>query len=136
MAGTVPSTVPARPLGPYLAALAAGGVVPILVVATLAEFDFADSHPMVFAAAVSAAIALAFGLKWPQGTWKWGLWVSGGFGVLLILAFIGLFRIGRLDAHPLVEALGVTLAGCAGGEVGSRLTSWRLSRVASAESET
>lgn len=105
----------------YFAALAAAALVPLAVFGVLAELDCADENPILFAGAVSCILALAFGLKWPYKAWRWGLWVSGGFGLLLVLAFIGLFRAGRVDVQPLLEALAVMLSACAAGAVGGRV---------------
>lgn len=105
----------------YSAASAAAVLVPAVVFGALAQFDFADGHPILFAGTLSCVLALGFGLKWPHKAWRWGVWVSSGFGLILLLAFIGLLRAGRTDAGPLMDALAVVLAACAAAAVGGRV---------------
>jgi peptidoglycan/LPS O-acetylase OafA/YrhL len=126
-----PRDIKRKKLRVYLAALAAAGIVPITVFGILAQFNFADNHSAVLAVAVSALLAFAFGFRWPNRGWRWGVWVAGGFALLLILAFVGLYNLGRYEAGPLLEALGVTVAACAAAEAGSRLALLRTSRASS-----
>lgn len=116
----------------YVLGLAATALVPAVVFGTLAQFNLADQHPMLLAGIVSCALALAFGLKWPHKAWRWGLWVSGGLGLVLVLAFIGLLGAGRVDVQPLLEASALMFSACLAGGVGGRAVLRRDSRTSTA----
>jgi hypothetical protein len=115
------------PPGAYLAATIAALLVPSAVLGILSELDVVDDFPMLFAAALTTVVALAFGIRWGGG-WRWGLWISSGLTVLLTLAFVGLSEIGRAEIHPLGQALGITLTACVAAQAGSRLRDWWLAR--------
>ena len=110
--------MPQTSIQSYLAASAAALIAPALVVGVLAQFDFADQHPVLLACTVVATMAGGLTLKWPVRPWRWGLWTSLGFWVLLGLVCLGYMKIGRHAWRPLADAVVVTGGACLGAGLG------------------
>ena len=113
--------MPQTSIQSYLAASAAAVVAPTLVVGVLAQYNFADQHPVLLACIVVGTMAGAVTLKWPVRPWRWGVWISLGFWALFGLVGLGYMKIGRHPWRPLADAVVVTGGACLGAALGGLL---------------
>lgn len=69
--------------------------------------------------AATALASMLFALKWPQRSWRWGLWLSCGFWVFFLAIFIAYLSIGHFDWALPLRAASVVAAGVVGASAGT-----------------
>ena len=100
-----------------LAALLAFGVFCFASV----RLPLANSFPLATAGALCVPLSAALALRWPSGSWRWGVWVSGAFWIFLALVFVSFLFDSGLEWRPAVDAAVLVALSCAGAAAAARL---------------
>ncbi|HEX7120080.1 MAG TPA: hypothetical protein VF212_14900 [Longimicrobiales bacterium] len=87
-----------------------------------AMFAFVDAAVMTLFVAF-AVLSGIFGVVWPNGSWRWGLWTSAP---LVLTVLLGVVLEGTPRPVDGLVLFGVPLFGGAGGSAGARLGARRI----------
>lgn len=92
----------------------------IVIVAFLAT---GPSPPMswLIPALACAVLALVFALRWPEGSWRWGVWLSSGFWVFFLVVFVSYLLTSTVDWKTPLRAVAVLLPAIAAALLGAAL---------------
>jgi hypothetical protein len=67
-------------------------------------------------------MATIFALVWPSHSWRWGVWLSGGFWLYFSFVFLAYLLNGSFEWLPALYALGVLIPACIAGLIGQKLS--------------
>jgi hypothetical protein len=105
----------------YVIALGSGWMCFLVFCLSSLRLALVNSYPLFFAVALCAPAAAVVALKWPAGSWRWGLWVSSGFWLFLGTVFASFLAQSQLEWMPAAEAVGVAASSCLAAALGARL---------------
>jgi hypothetical protein len=106
----------------YFIVVCTGFLALALFFLTLFKFEIRGSYPAILASGVCFVLGAVAAYIWPNGSWRWGLWVSCGFWLFFGFVFISFLLKNELEWHPAMEAVSVVGLACAGGWLGRRLS--------------
>lgn len=108
-------------LGAFLAVIGSFGALGLILVGLL-RFELPLSMGVALPPLAALILAALLTLRWPSGSWKWGLWASSGIWLYFGSVFIALWVNGEIDVVPLVEVVASPLCGCLGALLVLRLS--------------
>ncbi len=114
---------------PYALALITGAAITPLAVLLSLQFI-----PFLSAAVLYAVLGFSFGVSWPKPSWQWGIWVTLGTPIALLLVIV---VISLVQPSPMQTAMSLLsssfvwitalfgylpgiLGGCVGGYAGAQ----------------
>lgn len=112
----------ASPKYSYAVALCVAFLALTLFFFTLLRIEIRGSSPAILASGVCFVLSALIAYIWPNGSWRWGLWVSCGFWLFFGFVFISFLLKNELEWHPAVEAVVVAAFACLGGLLGRWLS--------------
>lgn len=72
--------------------------------------------------------SFAFALRWPAGSWRWGVWLSFGFWAFFVAVFFSYLLEGTLDCTAPARAALVLAASVVAAVLGAKLRRGRAMR--------
>lgn len=91
------------------------------VVVMFLQFGPSPAGTWIVPAAACAIASLAFALKWPAESWRWGIWLSSGFWIFFLSVFVAYLSVGTFDWLTVLRALSVLAAGIPAAALGEIL---------------
>jgi hypothetical protein len=105
----------------YLFALCVSFAMAGIVTVVFLQIGPSPSMAFVVPLLASGLGALAFAIKWPNESWRWGIWLSCGFWAFFLAVFVSYLSVGTLDWLTPVRAASVVAAGVIGAALGRKL---------------
>ena len=105
----------------YFAAMGFSFILAAAVIVAFLQIGPPPTTTYVVPPIVCAVAALLFALKWPRGSWRWGIVSSCGFWVFFVIVFLSYLSVSQHDWLSAIRALSVLLAGMAGAGFGTYL---------------
>lgn len=105
----------------YISAFGLSFVLAGIVIVAFLQIGPTPSTTYVVPPLVCGLAALFFALKWPQGSWRWGVILSCGLWAFFVVVFLSYLSVGQLDWLSGVRALSVLMVGMVGSASGTYL---------------
>ena len=105
----------------YVSAFGLSFVLAGIVIVAFLQIGPTPSTTYVVPPLLCGLAALFFALKWPRGSWRWGVVLSCGLWAFFVIVFLSYLSVGQLDWLSAVRALSVLLAGMVGSASGTYL---------------
>jgi hypothetical protein len=106
----------------HFAAAACGLLTFLLTMIVLLAFPAVRSHSFALILVPCSLLALLFGFFWPRHSWRWGLWLSGGFWAYFALVCVSYLVNGTWPLMPALMLVGVLIAACLAALLGSKVS--------------
>ena len=106
----------------FFLAVLISGLAFVIVTGAILSFPVVKSYGILLATASCCVMAVIFALVWPSHSWRWGVWLSGGFWFYFSFVFLAFLLNDSLVWLPAIYALGVLIPACIAGLVGQKLS--------------
>ena len=94
----------------------------VIVTGAILSFPSVKPYGILVATASCCVMAAVFALIWPSHSWRWDIWLSGGFWLYFSFVFLAYLLNGSLVWLPAIHALSVLIAACIAGLIGQKLS--------------
>jgi peptidoglycan/LPS O-acetylase OafA/YrhL len=106
---------------PWISALVLSFAITGIVVVAFLQIGPTPKTTYIVPPLVSAIAAFLFAIRWPSGSWRWGLILSSGFLVFFLAVFLSYLSVGQPEFITIGRAVSVVLAAVAGSVVATRM---------------
>jgi type II secretory pathway component PulF len=100
------------PLRAYILAILTAVILFPVLVGLVLVFHLKGSYPLVLAVMLCGVVSAVYAYVWPSFSWRWGVLVTSGCSLFLLIVFVTFLVNGLFEWRPIVEMIILTGIAC------------------------